>query len=127
MNKVVCSLLTLSVFVGPQIPDLRGQTTSTEVTGIVSDASGLAVSGASVALTRIDTAETRTETTNQQGNYVFPLIEPSTYRLEVKAAGFKTTTINNLNVIFQQRARVDVKLELGQLTQTVEVTAQARL
>jgi hypothetical protein len=104
-----------------------GQTTSTEVTGIVTDASGATVVGAEVTLTRLDTNEARHEVTNQQGNYVFPLIEPSTYRLDVRAAGFKETTINNINVIFQQRARVDVKLEVGQLTQTVEVQAEARL
>ena len=127
MNRVVCSLLVLSAFVGSQLPTLLGQTTSTEVTGIVSDSSGLPILKADVTLTRIDTAEARRELTNQQGIYVFRLIEPSTYRIDVKAPGFKTTTVNNLDVLFQQRARVDVTLEVGQLGQTVEVTAQARL
>lgn len=127
MNRFVSCLIAVCVFAGLQTPHLWGQTTSTEVTGIVTDASGLLIAGAEVTLTRIDTGEARHELTNQAGVYVFPLIEPSTYRIDVKAAGFKATTVNNLNVIFQQRARVDVKLEVGQLTQTVEVTAEARL
>jgi len=106
---------------------LLAQTTSTEVTGIVTDASGAVVAGAEVTLTRLDTNEARREITNQQGNYVFPLIEPSKYRIDVTARGFKETTVRNVNVIFQQRARVDVRLEIGQLSQTVEVQAQARL
>src|ERR1700692_3869501 len=103
MNRVVCSLLALSAFVGPKLPNLAGQTTSTEVSGIVSDSSGLPVPKAEVVLTRIDTGEGRHELTNQQGIYVFRLIEPSTYRLEVRAPGFKATTVNNLDVLFQQR------------------------
>jgi len=104
-----------------------GQTTSTEVTGIVTDSSGLPIYGAIVTLTRIDTGEVWHEQTNPSGVYVFPLIDPSSYRIDVQASRFKTTTVNHLNVIFQQRARVDVTLEIGQLTQTVEVTAEARL
>ena len=127
MKKIACSLLALSVFIGLQLPNLAGQTTSTEVSGIVTDASALPVPKADVTLTRIDTAEVRHEETNQQGIYAFRLIEPSTYRIAVNAPGFKSTTINNLDVLFQQRARVDVTLEVGQLSQTVEVTAQARL
>lgn len=127
LNKVASGLILAGVLVGLRIPNLRGQTTSTEVTGIVYDSSGLPVYKAAVTLTRIDTAEVRQELTNQAGVYVFPLIDPSTYRLDVKAAGFKATTVNNLNVIFQQRARMDVTLEVGQLNQTVQVTAEARL
>src|SRR5713101_4969270 len=73
MNRVVCSLLVLSAFVGSQLPTLLGQTTSTEVTGIVSDSSGLPILKADVTLTRIDTAEARRELTNQQGISVFRL------------------------------------------------------
>src|ERR1700682_1411824 len=101
MKTVVCCLLPLCAFVGSPLPDLLGQTTSTEVTGIVSDGSGLPVL-ADVTLTRIDTGEARHELANQQGIYVFRLIEPSTYRLDVKASGFKITTINKIDVIFQQ-------------------------
>jgi Carboxypeptidase regulatory-like domain len=126
MKRFVRCLLPLCAFVGSQLPDLVGQTTSTEVTGIVSDGTGLPVQ-ADVSLTRIDTGEARHELTNHQGIYVFRLIEPSTYRIVVKASGFKITTINKLDVIFQQRARVDVKLEVGQLSQSVQVTAEARL
>ncbi|HZT31335.1 MAG TPA: TonB-dependent receptor [Bryobacteraceae bacterium] len=105
----------------------RAQTSSTEVVGLVTDASGAPVAGAEVTLTRLDTGETRHASSNADGNYAFPLIEPGSYKVVVSVAGFKTTTISNINVLYQQRARVDVTLEIGELTQSVDVTAEARL
>ncbi len=109
------------------LPWLSGQTSSTEVLGTVTDTSGLVISGADVILTRQTTGETRTAKTNQDGIYLFPLVEPADYSVEVKMAGFKVAKILNIDVLFQQRARVNVTLEVGQLTQLVEVQAEARL
>src|SRR5579885_1446819 len=89
----------------------RAQTSSTEVVGLVTDASGAPVAGAEVTLTRLDTGETRHASSNADGNYAFPLIEPGSYKVVVSVAGFKTTTISNINVLYQQRARVDVTAE----------------
>ena len=92
MTRGIAPCLMLAcVFVGLGSPNASGQTTSTEITGIVTDASGLPIHQAAVTLTRIDTGEVWTELTNQSGVYVFPLIEPSSYRIEVKAPSFKTT------------------------------------
>lgn len=106
---------------------LVSQTTSTEVLGLARDSSGLPVAGATVTLTRLETGETRKSSTNNEGLYSFPLIEPGTYRVTVELAGFRSTTVSQVNVQLQQRARVDVTLEVGDVTQTVEVTAEARL
>ena len=119
----VVSVLLFAVFE----PALWGQTTSTEVLGLVTDPTGLPIVGADVTLTRVATGETRQATTNNEGNYSFPLIEPGDYRVDVRVSGFKSTTISNINVLLQQRARVNVTLEIGQLSQQVEVTAEARL
>ncbi len=64
---------------------------------------------------------------NNEGLYTFPLIEPGGYRIVVELSGFKATTVSNINVQYQQRARVDVRLEVGELTQSVQVMAEARL
>src|SRR6059036_937541 len=109
------------------LPCLLAQTSSTEVVGTVTDPSGLIVSGAEVTLTRVDTGETRRALSNNEGIYIFPLIEPGEYRVDVRMSGFKATTVSSINVLYQQRARVDVALEVGQLTQVVEVKAEARL
>jgi carboxypeptidase family protein len=109
------------------LPWLSGQTSSTEVLGTVTDTSGLVISRADAILTRQTTGETRTAKTDQDGIYLFPLVEPANYSVEVKMAGFKVAKILNIDVLFQQRARVNVTLEVGQLTQLVEVQAEARL
>ena len=103
------------------------QTSSTEVVGLVTDSTGAPIPGADVTLTRLATGETRRAASNAEGNYAFPLIEPGQYKVVVSVKGFKTTTISNFNVLYQQRARVDVALQVGELNQTVEVTAEARL
>src|SRR3954454_12795395 len=106
---------------------LTAQTTSTEVLGAVYDSSGAAITGAGVTLTRIETGETRAAKTNAEGLYSFPLIEPGQYRVNVEMAGFKATAVSGINVQLQQRARVDVVLDVGEISQRVEVTADARL
>jgi hypothetical protein len=106
---------------------LTAQTTSTEVLGAVYDSSGAAIAGAGVTLTRIETGETRGAKTNAEGLYSFPLIEPGQYSVNVEMAGFKATAITGINVQLQQRARVDVVLDVGEISQRVEVTADARL
>ncbi len=62
-----------------------------------------------------------------EGLYSFPLIEPGQYSVNVESPGFKATAVNGVNVQLQQRARVDVVLEVGETSQRVEVTAEARL
>ena len=109
------------------LPPLFGQTSSTEVLGTITDSSGLVISGAEVILTRESTGVSRKTESNREGIYRFPLVDPADYRIEVRMAGFKSAKISNIDVLFQQRARVDVTLEVGQLTQTVEVQAEARL
>src|SRR5206468_12900986 len=120
------NVMFVLLFVGV-VSAVWAQTTSTAITGVVIDSTGSVVPGATVTLTRIATGETRTATTNSEGIYSVPLIEPGEYRVHVELTGFKSTTISNVNVLLQQRARVDVKLEVGQLTQEVQVVAEARL
>jgi hypothetical protein len=109
------------------VAPLCAQTSSTEIGGLVTDSSGSVIGGAQVTLTRIATGEVRHASTNSDGLYAFPLIEPGEYKVAVELSGFKSTTVSSINVVYQQRARVDVKLEIGELTQSVQVTAEARL
>jgi hypothetical protein len=99
------------------------QTTSTEVLGTVSDSSGAVVPGATVTLLRVQTGEKRTATTDNSGNYSFPLIEIGDYTVSVAMEGFKTQTQTGVHVEYQQKARVNVQLEVGAATERVEVVA----
>lgn len=102
---------------------LSAQTTSTEVLGTVSDATGAIVPGAKVTLRRVQTGQTRVATTDASGNYSFPLIEIGDYTVAVEMAGFKAQTKTGVHVEYQQKARVNVLLEVGSATESVEVVA----
>jgi len=103
---------------------LLAQTTSTEVLGTITDATGAVVPGAEVTLLRIATGEKRQTRTDGSGNYSFPLIEIGDYTVTVSLTGFKTQTQTGINVAYQQKARVNVILDVGATTERVEVAAQ---
>jgi hypothetical protein len=106
-----------------QMP-VGGQTTSTEVLGTVTDATGAVVPGADITLLRIATKEKRHAKTDTTGNYSFPLIEIGDYTVTVALQGFRTQTQTGINVSYQQKARVNVVLEIGATNDRVEVVAQ---
>lgn len=104
---------------------VRSQTTSTEILGLVTDTTGAVVPTAEVTITRLATGETRTARTNQAGEYNFPLIEIGEYTVRCEMKGFKTETVTGLHVEIQQKARVNFTLQLGELSESVEVQASA--
>lgn len=111
-------LLLLAAFSG-----LQAQTTSTEILGIVRDSTGAAVPGAQVTITRTATGQRLTKTSDQNGEYVFPLIEIGQYTVHAEKTGFKSQTVTELRVETQQKARVDFTLTVGNVTESVEVVA----
>ena len=108
------------------LPNLAfGQAGTSTVTGIVSDPNGNVVSGASVTLTNTGTSTSRTTTTNDVGKYSFEFVQPGDYRVEVEAKGFKKSVLNDVHALVAQSTSADVKLEIGQLTETITVSASA--
>ncbi len=107
------------------VPFLSAQTTSSGILGFVSDISGAAVPRAKVTITRTATGEVRSTLTSPAGDYSFPTIPIGDYSLTVELAGFKTATVNGVHVETQEKSRVNVKLELGQVNEKVQVTAEA--
>ena len=103
----------------------RAQTTSTEILGLVTDASGALAPGARVTIMRLATGERRTAITDASGEFSFPLIEIGEYTVRCEMQGFKTQTITGLRLEIQQKARVNFRLEVGELAETVEVKASA--
>ncbi|MBL8293512.1 MAG: carboxypeptidase regulatory-like domain-containing protein, partial [Bryobacterales bacterium] len=102
-----------------------GQTTSTEILGLVTDSSGAVVPGAQVVITRVATQQVQTRETNSAGEFSFPLVEIGEYTVHVEKQGFRARTVNGLRIETQQKARVDFVLEPGSVTETVEVVASA--
>jgi Carboxypeptidase regulatory-like domain len=101
---------------------LWSQTSTSLVRGTITDPQGKAVPGAKVTLTNIATGTVRHTTSTNEGSYVFDLIEPATYRLQVEAAGFKKQIVSNVVALIAKPTVADVVMQLGEVSQTVEVT-----
>src|SRR5215510_1319235 len=99
------------------------QTGSSSIRGNIADLQGRAVAGATVTLTNEQKNFTRTQTTNDSGNYVFSAIQPGTYRIEVEAAGFKKASLSEVTALVDTPSNVDVQLEVGNIAETVSVIA----
>lgn len=108
-------------------PYVHAQRYDGSLTGAVSDPSGAAVPNAKVTLTDVNKGVVSTVATDNTGRYLLRGLLPSTYRLAVEAQGFKTFTQLGITLDVHQAATVDVHLELGATTQTVEVTGAAPL
>ncbi|MET0555089.1 MAG: carboxypeptidase-like regulatory domain-containing protein, partial [Vicinamibacteria bacterium] len=95
------------------------------ISGLVTDSSGAAVSGAEVAVTNKATHATRKTATNKEGLYAFPSLPPGVYELTVAQKGFKTAEFHDIKLEVQQTARLDAGLEVGSVDETVTVSGEA--
>ena len=95
------------------------------ISGTVVDKSGAAVVGAQVVLTNVAGSLTRTTTSNADGAYVVSGLPGDTYNLVVTAQGFQKFSVQKIVLTVAEKARVDVQLTVGAITQTVEVTGEA--
>src|ERR1051325_2639666 len=98
-----------------------------EIAGHVIDPSGAGVPATAVTATNVATNAVRRTVTTESGDYSIPSLPPGTYRLRMEHSGFKVLTSDNVDVQVQQSVRLDGTLQLGQVTETVEVTANADL
>jgi hypothetical protein len=104
-----------------------GQGERGALNGIVTDQSGAVVAGAEVTATNIETnIETKTTTTDA-GVYRLPYLPAGKYKLAVRANGFQTTVMDDVNLFVAQTLTVDIKLTPGQVTETLTVTGSAPL
>ncbi|HYM10585.1 MAG TPA: TonB-dependent receptor [Bryobacterales bacterium] len=122
MSYKLLGSIVLSLFV---VTTLCAQGERTTVTGTVTDASQAIVAGASVSIRNIATNIVTRTTTNTAGIYYLPSLPPGTYELTVEANGFRPGKVENIPLTVGLTATVNVTLEVGQVTQAVEVTATA--
>src|SRR5579864_7235049 len=104
-----------------------GQSFYGSVLGNVTDSSGAAIQDAKVTLLNIGTSEARSVQTDANGAYQFVNLVPGIYRLTIEKTGFKRQARESLQVVVQAALRADMSLEIGELSQTVEVSAQTGL
>jgi hypothetical protein len=105
---------------------LWAQTTGS-IYGTVSDPQHGVLPGVDVTATNTLTNENRTATTNEIGNYNFPNLALGVYRVRAELPGFKTSIREGIEISLNRNARVDFRLEIGELSQTVTVESDAAL
>ena len=104
-----------------------GQTDSAVLSGRVTDASGAVVVGSSVTVANVETGASSQINTNQAGVYAFPALRPGTYRLAVRANGFRQAVRDGLVLHIQDVIKQDLMLEVGSADEIVTVTGEAPL
>ncbi|HVW86123.1 MAG TPA: carboxypeptidase regulatory-like domain-containing protein [Bryobacteraceae bacterium] len=119
MARIVCALSTVALCAS--VP-AWGQAVNATLLGTVTDSSGAVVASAKVTITESSTNSSRTSDTNESGNYTFPDITPGTYSVTAEAAGFKRAVRQNIDVVVNTSTRVDVQLQPGNITESIEVT-----
>lgn len=97
------------------------------ILGTVSDSSGAVIAGAEVKIVHVETNRTSQTSTNEAGNYAFSELARGAYQIEVSSPGFKQFVQRGIQLSIAQQARVDVRLELGNIAESIEVTADASL
>ena len=95
------------------------------LTGVVKDPTGALVPNVKVAAISTDTNLSRQVVTDESGTFRIAALNPGPYRLEAEAGGFKKSTIDGIVLEVGQQSRVDVEMQVGDITQTVEVTGHA--
>ncbi len=104
-----------------------GQTFYGSIVGTVSDPSSSAMPEANVTLINLGTADRRASQTDASGNYQFVNLVPGQYRVEVERSGFRRFIREPITVEVQSAVRIDVAMQVGDVTQTVEVSEQTPL
>ena len=117
MRNSLFAVLLLGLFAS----NTFAQTGNGSLGGIVQDPSNALIPGVSITAKNVDTAVTTTQITNEAGVYNFPVLQPGTYEVSAELPGFKKS-VQKAELPYAGQIRVNFTLEIGQATQTVEVT-----
>lgn len=104
-----------------------GQQVFGSIYGTVTDATGSAVPNSKVTITDQNKGSKVETVTNESGNYSRGNLIPGTYTVDVEASGFRKAVSRDITVNVDQAARVDIAMQIGEVTQEIEVTASAPL
>ena len=118
--RLACTFVLFSALVWAQ--SFQGS-----LRGRVTDPKDAVVPLAKVTLIEEATSVASTTVSNDKGEYSFPVLNPSTYELDVEAPGFKKLAQKGITIVTQTANTQDAKLDIGQVTETIDVTAEAEL
>src|SRR6516225_4434402 len=118
----------LLIFLAAAAPSLRAQAVAVaQVTGTVVDATGAAVAGAQVTMTETDKQVTRSTVTDASGSYVLPNLPVGPYSLDIRANAFKDYVQTGIVLVVNNNVQLNAALQLGSISERVEVSANAGL
>src|SRR5688572_3576934 len=117
--------LGLAVLLGTLAVSALAQTPSGEISGLVTDESGLVLPGVRITLTNLATNATRLAQTNDSGVYVIPAVPPGRYTLKAELDGFRTVERPDIGVQVGSSNRIAITLAVGQLAEIVQVVGGA--
>ena len=103
------------------------QTATAEITGSIQDSSGASVPQAKITAKNVATGVETSATSGTDGYYTIPFLQPGQYHILVSKGGFQSVVRTGVTLIIDQKAKFDFVLQIGAVTQTVEITAQAPL
>jgi hypothetical protein len=121
---VLAILATFALIVPTPV---SAQAVSGTILGVVRDSSGAVLPGVTVSLVNAGTGLSRTVVTDSKGEYTAPLLPTGTYNVTAELSGFNKVALSNVHLGVDQKVKVDLKLEVGQLTETVEIQAEVPL
>ncbi|MBI4890938.1 MAG: TonB-dependent receptor [Acidobacteria bacterium] len=124
MLKQLRLMFAVALFLA-SMASVNAQDVRATILGSVTDGSGAAVTGAKVRVTFLERNTTVEVESNETGSFATPFLTPGMYRVEVEAKGFQKYVRENMQLQAQDRARLDIKLTLGELTQSVSVSGSA--
>jgi len=118
---LLCTLVVLTPSVA------AAQAVTGTILGRVTDSSGAVIPGATVTLTNTGTTQSRAVVTDSAGEYSAPSLPTGKYTVTAEIQGFKTVTMSNVDLGVDQHVRIDVKLEVGALSESVTIEARSPL
>lgn len=124
-RKVLAAIFA-SLLVYWLMPPVEAQMIYGSILGAVSDQTNASVPGATVRITQRETNRTRTATSDDSGVFSFPTVPSGTYDIAVTKEGFQNYTAQGVTVAVDQIARVEAKLRVGNVGETVEVSSQTQ-
>ena len=120
VSSALIAMLAL-LFAGPTT---LGQTTRSSLSGLISDQTGAAVSGAKIAAKHVATGEEFQTTTDAQGAFIFASMPLGQYAVTIEAAGFKRVEAQGITIEVGTPAKLNVAMEVGQVSEAVMVTGE---
>ena len=124
-SHVAETILSVFLLFVVWVPSSYGQATYGTIVGTTRDSSGAVVPGVTVTVTNVRTGETFTSTTNDVGAYAFNALFPDSYTIHAQIPWFRPVDVRNILLQVNQTARFDLTLQLGEVTESVEVIATA--